>query len=55
MSIAATGSAATALYAFLAFYVSCLLITWFVYVRPGGLLFDVESARRSRGAPVAAK
>jgi NNP family nitrate/nitrite transporter-like MFS transporter len=55
MSIATTGSAATALYAFLAFYVSCLLITWFVYVRPGGLLFDVESARRSRGAPVAAK
>lgn len=55
MSIAATGSAATALYAFLAFYVSCLLITWFVYVRPGGLLFDVESARRSRSAPVAAK
>ena len=55
MSIAATGSAAAALYAFLAFYVSCLLITWFVYVRPGGLLFDVESARKSRGAPVAAK
>ncbi len=45
MSLAATGSAAIALYAFLAFYISCLLITWFVYVRPGGLLFDVESGR----------
>ncbi|MEZ5928701.1 MAG: MFS transporter [Parvularculaceae bacterium] len=52
MSIAATGSAATALYGFLAFYVSCLLITWFVYARPGGVLFDVE--RRGRPEPVIA-
>lgn len=48
MSLAASGSAAPALYGFLAFYVSCLLITWFVYARPGGLLFDVESRKRSR-------
>jgi len=52
MSIAATGSAVTALYGFLAFYVSCLLITWFVYARPGGVLFDVE--RRGRPEPVIA-
>lgn len=48
MSLAVSGSAAPALYGFLAFYVSCLLITWFVYARPGGLLFDVESRKRSR-------
>lgn len=45
LSIAATGSAAAALYVFLGFYVSCLLVTWFVYARPGGLLFDVENNR----------
>jgi NNP family nitrate/nitrite transporter-like MFS transporter len=44
-SIAATGGAMTALTGFLAFYVSCLAITWFVYARPGGLLFDVENKR----------
>jgi NNP family nitrate/nitrite transporter-like MFS transporter len=46
-SIAMTGGAAAALWAFLAFYVSCLLITWAVYTRKGGLLHDVERARRS--------
>ncbi|MBX3494968.1 MAG: MFS transporter [Parvibaculum sp.] len=55
MSLAATGSAAIALYAFLAFYVSCLLITWFVYVRPGGLLFDVESGRAPTLSPAQAE
>ena len=55
MSLAATGSAAIALYAFLAFYVSCLLITWFVYVRPGGLLFDVESGRAPKLSPAQAE
>jgi MFS transporter, NNP family, nitrate/nitrite transporter len=44
-SISATGGAEAALYGFLAFYVSCLALTWFVYARPGGLLFDVESKR----------
>ena len=43
MSIETTGGATAALIGFLLFYVSCLAITWFVYVRPGGLLFDVES------------
>lgn len=45
LSIAETGGAAAALITFMAFYVSCLAITWFVYVRPGGFLFDVESRR----------
>lgn len=54
MSIAATGAASTALFGFLAFYVSCLLITWFVYARPGGLLFDVESKARASVASKAA-
>jgi NNP family nitrate/nitrite transporter-like MFS transporter len=25
--------------------VSCLAVTWFVYARPGGLLFDIENKR----------
>ena len=45
-SIAVTGGAEAALYGFLAFYVSCIVITWWFYTRPGGLLFDVE-----RGGP----
>jgi NNP family nitrate/nitrite transporter-like MFS transporter len=49
LSIDITGGAGAALIAFLVFYVSCLALTWFVYVRPGGVLFDVESR------PVAAR
>ena len=41
-SIALTGGAEAALYAFLAFYVSCIAITWWVYTWPGGLLHDIE-------------
>jgi NNP family nitrate/nitrite transporter-like MFS transporter len=48
LSISATGSVAPALMAFLAFYASCLAITWFVYVRKGGVLWDAEN---KRGAP----
>ncbi|MBB3965861.1 nitrate/nitrite transporter [Rhizobium metallidurans] len=44
-SIAATGSAAGALWAFLAFYVVCLVITWCVYARRGGLLHEIERGR----------
>jgi NNP family nitrate/nitrite transporter-like MFS transporter len=44
-SIAETGGATAALIGFLVFYVSCLAITWFVYARPGGLLFDIENKR----------
>ena len=45
-SITMTGGAEAALYAFLAFYLSCIAITWWVYTRPGGLLYDLE-----RGGP----
>ena len=45
-SIAATGGAEAALYGFLAFYMSCIALTWWIYTRRGGLLFDVE-----RGGP----
>jgi len=41
-SIAMTGSAAAALYGFLAFYITCIAVTWFVYTRPGGVLHDIE-------------
>jgi NNP family nitrate/nitrite transporter-like MFS transporter len=41
-SIAMTGGAEVALYAFLAFYLSCIATTWWFYTRRGGLLFDVE-------------
>jgi NNP family nitrate/nitrite transporter-like MFS transporter len=34
-SIAATGGPETALYAFIAFYVSCVLLTWWFYFRRG--------------------
>jgi len=45
-SIALTGGVQTALWGFLVFYVSCVAITWFYYTRRGGLLYDVERARR---------
>jgi NNP family nitrate/nitrite transporter-like MFS transporter len=56
-SIAETGSATAALIGFLIFYVSCLAITWFVYARPGGVLFDVENKRApaAEAAKVAAE
>jgi NNP family nitrate/nitrite transporter-like MFS transporter len=41
-SISMTGGAEAALYGFLAFYVSCIAVTWWFYTRRGGLLFDVE-------------
>ncbi|MNP43790.1 Nitrate/nitrite transporter NarU [compost metagenome] len=37
-----TGSPVGALWAFLIFYVICLVITWAYYTRRGGLLHDVE-------------
>jgi NNP family nitrate/nitrite transporter-like MFS transporter len=50
-SIAMTGGASLALYGFLAFYLSCIFITWFFYTRRGGLLFDIERGRASVSAP----
>ena len=50
-SIALTGGASLALYGFLAFYLSCIAITWFFYTRRGGLLFDIEHGRAPASAP----
>src|SRR5690606_17511959 len=41
-SISMTGGAEAALYGFLIFYMSCIAITWWVYTRRGGLLFDID-------------
>lgn len=41
-SITATGGPEAALWAFMIFYISCLLITWYVYSRRGGVLHEVE-------------
>jgi NNP family nitrate/nitrite transporter-like MFS transporter len=48
-SIQLTGGVEAALWGFLIFYVSCLVITWAFYTRRGGLLYDVE--RRQPSAP----
>jgi len=51
-SISMTGGPEAALWAFLIFYVTCLVITWAIYTRKGGVLYDVERNRKS--APAAA-
>jgi NNP family nitrate/nitrite transporter-like MFS transporter len=53
-SIAMTGGAAPALYGFLAFYLSCIAITWWCYTRRGGLLYEVEHRPRATEPPHAA-
>ena len=52
-SIALTGGVTGALWAFCAFYVICVAVTWAVYTRKGGLLHDVE--RRGAAAPTPAE
>ena len=52
-SIAVTGGAELALYGFLVFYVSCIALTWGVYTRRGGLLFDAERRRADLRPPAA--
>ena len=47
-SIAATGSANLALWGFLLFYLSCAVLTFVVYVRPGGLLHASERRTPTR-------
>lgn len=44
-AISMTGAPHAALWAFLGFYVVCLLLTFLVYTRPGGMLFDIERGR----------
>ena len=47
-SITLTGGPEAALWGFLIFYVTCVLVTWWFYTRSGGLLHDIE-----RGGAVA--
>ncbi len=44
-SITMTGAPHGALWAFFGFYVICLALTFLVYSRPGGMLFDIERGR----------
>jgi NNP family nitrate/nitrite transporter-like MFS transporter len=46
-SIAMTGGPEAALWGFLCFYVSCALVTWFVYTRRGGVLHAAEHGRKA--------
>jgi NNP family nitrate/nitrite transporter-like MFS transporter len=46
-SISFTGGPEAALWWFMGFYVTCVVITWAFYTRRGGLLYDVE-----RGKPL---
>ncbi|MGI9423794.1 MAG: nitrate/nitrite transporter [Hyphomicrobiaceae bacterium] len=43
-SIALTGGPEAALWAFMIFYASCAAVTWYVYTRPAGHLYDIERA-----------
>lgn len=45
-SISMTGGPEAALWAFLIFYVICLIVTWAVYTRKGALLYDIEHRRK---------
>jgi NNP family nitrate/nitrite transporter-like MFS transporter len=53
-SITMTGGVEAALWAFFAFYVSCLVITWAFYTRRGALLHDVERGNISPSPPLTA-
>jgi NNP family nitrate/nitrite transporter-like MFS transporter len=50
-SIQLTGGVEAALWGFLIFYVSCLIITWAFYTRRGGLLYDIERGSPPTSAP----
>lgn len=50
-SISFTGSPVGALWAFLAFYVLCLVLTWAVYTRKGGLLHSIERGHPAMTQP----
>lgn len=49
-SIAMTGSPVAALWAFLGFYVLCLVLTWVYYTRRFGLLHDIKHGRGLRAS-----
>ncbi|MEC9368233.1 MAG: NarK family nitrate/nitrite MFS transporter, partial [Pseudomonadota bacterium] len=55
-SISLTGAPDAALWSFMAFYVTCALVTWYVYTRKGGLLHAAERGMASAAkAPAKAK
>ncbi|HEY5626707.1 MAG TPA: MFS transporter [Nitrospira sp.] len=41
-SIQLTGGPAGALWCFLAFYAVCAMLTWYMYTRPAGFLYEIE-------------
>jgi NNP family nitrate/nitrite transporter-like MFS transporter len=49
-SIQLSGGPEAALWCFLVFYGLCAALTWHVYTRPGGLLYDVERANRGKAS-----
>ena len=51
-SIQATGTADAALWAFMLFYITCAVLTWWVYSGPRGILYQIER-RRASEAPSA--
>jgi NNP family nitrate/nitrite transporter-like MFS transporter len=53
-SIALTGGVEAALWGFLIFYVTCLVITWVYYTRRGALLYDIEHRSQARAMRSAA-
>jgi NNP family nitrate/nitrite transporter-like MFS transporter len=53
-SISMTGGPEMALWGFMIFYVTCALLTWFVYTRRGGLLHDIERGATVQSAPAPA-
>ncbi|MCC6889723.1 MAG: MFS transporter [Hyphomicrobiales bacterium] len=53
-SIALSGGVEWALYAFMVFYVSCLVLTWHYYTRRGAVLYDVERGLTGAKAPAPA-
>lgn len=50
-SIAMTGGPSAALWGFMIFYASCVVVTWFFYTRKGGFLHEVERGLTSQPAP----
>jgi NNP family nitrate/nitrite transporter-like MFS transporter len=54
LSIGLTGGARAALWCFLAFYLSCIAVTWWFYTRPGGMLHDIERGIAPTRKPVPA-
>jgi NNP family nitrate/nitrite transporter-like MFS transporter len=54
-SIALTGGPQAALVVFLIYYVTCIALTWAVYTRPGGLLYDVEQGGGIKSKTAAAR